>query len=108
MLFNFNRFTDKLNECKRDIVSNEQGKSYLYLAGLNLLDVESINFDAFTSTDMISILGTIEESLTYEDDEGAVYLDPYHPYGQIYALDYTMNELEETPKNRLPSSFRFL
>lgn len=107
-MFNFELFTEKIEKRKTEVVPDHQSESYLYQALINKYGAEDINCEMFTQHDVQSLLNTLEESVTMEDEDGIVYLHPFSSFGQMYSLGYKLNELEEAPRHRLPTSFRFL
>lgn len=107
-MFDIKMFTEKIDKRKTEVIPDRQSESYLYQAIINQYDAKDINCEEFTQNDVEALISSFEESVTMEDEDGVVYLDPYSSFGHIYSLGYKLNELEAAPRHRLPSSFRFL
>ena len=107
-MFDFKMFTEKIDKRKTEVVPDGQSESYLYQAIINKYEAKDINCEKFNQNDVVALISSLEESVTMEDEDGLVYLDPHSSFGHIYSLGYKLNELEEAPRHRLPTSFRFL
>lgn len=107
-LLNFDKFTQAIDKKKVEEVTNNSGKSYIYFLALEKLEVDRIDFSAFSLEDTTYVYTRIEESLTYEDEDGVLFVDPNHHFGEVINLIHKIDALEEAPRERVPSSFRFI
>lgn len=104
----FNQMNEKLINTKTEIVENVESYVHVYSALINQFSIKDIDFDQLTVVDIIDIRDTLFEIISEEDDEGNIRLDPEHPYSQLESIQIKIHQLESTPKQRVPSSFRFL
>lgn len=108
MTFSFKKFDEIVSANKVDIVVDESTLTYLYMALFSQLEVEEIDFDRITFSGIENARDGISESITHEDEEGNILLDPHHTMFRVLALSYKIFGFEEAPKQAVPSSFRFL
>lgn len=105
---NFEHFSSLIEQNKVEIIRNKYGENYVLMTIINLLSIESINFNAFQYDDVISVFSNLEDAITDEDISGEIAIDPNHPYSQILGLGAKISQMEYVPKERIPSPFMFL
>lgn len=104
----FNQISESLLKAKKDVVEDLTSVVLLSSALVNKLKIADIDFDQLVISEIIHMRDNLFEIVSEEDDEGYVLLDPEHPYSRIDSIQLKMHALETSPKQRVPSSFRFL
>lgn len=107
-MFDFKSFSNKLEEKKVDIVEDRTTETYTYLCLWNLSSLEHIDLDKLTVESIIDAKRDLEESITYEDTDGMLFLDPNSPGFQVNALGYKLNAMERVERIRPTSPYRFI
>lgn len=106
-MFNFEKFSNEINQKKVEIVEDLSAEAYTYLCMWNLMDVEDIDFNKLT-VDAITAAAELQESITHEDEAGLVYLDPNHSASLVNGFGHKMHALESMERLRVPSLHRFI
>jgi len=104
----FKQISESLLKTKMDTVEDMTSCVLIASALVNKERIENIDFDRLDIDEIIHMRDTLFDIVTEEDDDGLVYLDPCHPYSRIDSIQLKMHALETSPKQRVPSSFRFL
>jgi len=107
-MFDFQRFSDKLEETKLDIIEDRTSETYSYLCLWNLMSLEDIDLDKLTVDSVSDVKTELYESITYEDTDGNMYIDPNTPAFKVSAIGYKMNAMERVERIRPTSPYRFI
>lgn len=108
MKFDFDQFSHILEKKKVEIVGDEYEQNYILMVLINRLPFREINFDAFDEHDIGDVYSNLEEAITDENVDGEIALDPNHSYTRMMQLGCKISELQDCPKERVPSPYMFL
>ncbi|MCM3390539.1 hypothetical protein LG296_19725 (plasmid) [Ureibacillus chungkukjangi] len=73
------------------------------------IDVEDIDFNAFTYEDIQLVVDTFEDHIYYDDDSGEDFLLlDSHPISLLDSMENVVSNLNNTPKIKPKSKFKFL
>ena len=107
-MFDFQSFSDKLEEKKVDIIEDRTSETYTYLCLWNLTQFADIDLEKLTVESIIDAKQDLDDSITYEDIDGLLFLDPNSPGFLINALGYKINAMERVERIRPTSPYRFI
>lgn len=104
----FQEINDKLIRVKKDIATDKESMMLIASAMVNVKSLNEIDFDRIRIEDICEMHDRIFEMISNENDDGEVTIDPSHPFGVIQSIQHKIFKLEEKPKKRVASTFRFL
>lgn len=105
---NFELFNKKLEETKADKDDILSGPCYIYNVLFHCVDVSDIDFDRFTSDDLETAMDLLTNEITNEDDDGEILLSPRHPLCVMQSAYKSIRHMNNTPRRRTRSAYRFI
>lgn len=107
-MLNFKLFSESVENKKVEIIEDRTAEAYTYLCLWNLTQLEEIDLDKLTVESVIDAKNELYESVTYEDEDGLMYLNPHSPAYKVSSLGYKLNAIERVERIRPTSPYRFI
>jgi hypothetical protein len=105
---NFEYLSEVIEKKKVNTVTDKYGENYVILAAINRMAISDINFENFSSENVLDVYNELEDAITDENQDGEISLDPNHSFTQMISLGIKIARMEELPKLRVPSPFLFI
>lgn len=107
--FSFSAFSKSLSgKEKNSPTGSKEGENYVYVVIQNNLSIHEIDFSRFSYENLQDVGEALDEVITGDDRDGAIFIDPYCPYTRILSLQEKIVKMGKLPKHRPPSPFLFL
>ncbi|WP_163537266.1 hypothetical protein [Gracilibacillus sp. YIM 98692] len=99
MKFNFDTFSQLLHENKSEVKRDQTGLYNVISVIWSLRDIEDINFDAFSSDDVLQALETFQDApMHYLVMNESLLLDPQNPFVKYYEMEGTVAKVHQAKR----------
>lgn len=107
-MFEFKQFSDRVEKQKVEIIEDRTDEAYAYLCLWNLSSLGEIDLDKLTIESVSEAKSQLYDSVTYEDEDGMMFLDPHSPGYKVASLGHKINAVERVERIRPTSPYRFI
>jgi len=107
-MLDFKHLNKTLEDKKNIYSSNQEGFMKIFSILFFETDIEDIDFDSFTMEDLTEAENELENNILFIDDVEDVMILDEHPLAVLDSISRMVFNINQLPKKRFNSPFRFI